>query len=88
MKITLQEALDYLNKKLGLPSSSTDNNPIWFFYEMDKNQDGIIDPEEFDKDFDKDIMKQFQNLHLRIPLDQMGGNLRHTSRCNKMMTLM
>ena len=66
MKITLQEALDYMNKKLGLPSSSTDNNPIWVFYEMDKNQDGVIDPEEFDKDFDKDIMKQFQNLHYKI----------------------
>ena len=64
MKITLQEASDYLHKKLGLPIN--DNNSIRFFSEMDKNQDGIIDPEEFDKDFDKDIMKQFQNLHYKI----------------------
>ena len=55
MKITLQEALDYLNKKLGLPSN--DNNPIQFFSEMDKNQDGVIDPKEFDKYLDEDIMK-------------------------------
>jgi len=61
MKITLQEALDYLNKKLGLPSN--DNNPIQFFSEMDKNRDGVIDPKEFDKYLDEDIMKQFQNLY-------------------------
>ena len=61
MKITLQEALDYLNKKLGLPIN--DNNPIQFFSEMDKNQDGVIDPKEFDKYLDEDVMKQFQNLY-------------------------
>ena len=64
MKITLQEALDYLNKKLGLPIN--DNNSIRFFSEMDKNQDGVIDPREFDKYLDEDIMKQFQNLYYEI----------------------
>ena len=69
MKITLQEASDYLYKKLGLPSNDNptdDNSPIRFFSEMDKNQDGVIDPKEFDKYLDDDIMKQFQNLYYEI----------------------
>ena len=61
MKITLQEALDYFNKKLGLPIN--DDNLIPFFSKMDKNQDGVIDPKEFDKYLDEDIMKQLQNLY-------------------------
>ena len=64
MKITLQEALDYLNKKLGLPIN--DNNSIRFFSEMDKDQDGFIDPKEFDKYLDEDVIKQFQNLYYEI----------------------
>ena len=41
-------------------------NPIHFFSEMDKNQDGVIDPKEFDKYLDEDIMKQYQNLYYEI----------------------
>ena len=69
MKITLQEALNNLNKKLELPindNPTDDNSPIRFFSEMDKNQDGVIDPKEFDKYLDEDIMKQYQNLYYEI----------------------
>merc|ERR1719400_304249 len=64
LKIELQEALEHLGKSENGIFQQIKNlfTPIWFS-KMDTNQDGIISPNEFDRDLDENIMKQFHNMH-------------------------
>merc|ERR1711899_640418 len=57
------EALEHLGKSENGIFQQIKNlfTPIWFS-KMDTNQDGIISPNEFDRDLDENIMKQFHNM--------------------------